>query len=123
MPDFIHVREGDRKLLSLQVFKATGSVPNLSVGQGLSAPQFVVARNVGGSVVCSARSATGSHRVLRSTNAASGKFFVSIHAGATSGLAGQGPFPMALVTHISAYGTSVTTEFRAGFLVVQGQVR
>ena len=122
MPDFIVIREGDRRLLSLQVFRATGSVPNLSLGGGAgSAPRFIVSRNIGGSVLFSARSGAG-HRVLRSTNATSGKFFVSLNAAATSGVT-PGVDPAALVRHISAYGTSVTQEYRAGFLVVEGQVR
>lgn len=123
MRDFHFIREGDRFLFSLQAFKITGSVPNFSIGAGgWSAPRFVICRNFGGSVMASGGSGTGGLRVKRSTNAASGKYFVSGNASVTSGF-NPGPYPMALIMKSTAAGNQVKAEFNAGFVVIQGQAR
>lgn len=120
MPDFIRIREGDRRLLSLQVFKPTGSALNLSLATSFAAPHWIYSRNVGGSVMFSAASGTG---FVRSTGQASGKCFVSLNPSATSGKT-PGVYPMALFVYSAASGNALTRrEFPLGFLVIEGQVR
>ena len=123
MSDFHFIREGDRKLLSLQVFKKTGSVPNLSVTAGSAqAPRWILTEGTGLSAVLSAGSGTGNGRVLRSTKAASGFVFISLNGSLTSGLTPK-TYVMGLTMYSADSDGKVLNEYRAGFLVVQGQVR
>ena len=105
--DIIVYVDGDTHKFSMHAFARTGSAYGFSTNHASDATRWVIARHAGGSVLASARTSTGGHVIILSTDSSVGTFLVSLAAltGLTPGL-----YPTALYVPSTGLGSGISAK-------------